>query len=408
MSSYYDLVVIGGGVAGSSLARCMAKAGASVLVLETESEFRDRAFGEVLCPWGVVEAQSLGLLDVFHEAGALEVGWCNQYLGSQQVARRDFRATTPGNTPLMTFHSPRLRTCLLNAAQAAGAVVHRGVIASSVLPGRHPQVEYQLSDVREEEVNTRLVVVADGRESRFRRLPGMVLREEEHTLCVAGVLLDSVPLPQDTFHMFMNPALGEMILWAPEGESRVRAHLCYWGETRPRFQGEADLDRLLHALEWTGLAKQYLAHATIASPLVTMDGADVWIDQPCANGVVLLGDAAASSDPSWGQGLSLAFRGVRILRDALLTSARWDQAGQQYAREQASFYGNTRTVAGWFRELFLRQGASADAVRARELPLIADDPMRVPDVLFSGPDIPISADAQARFFGDDMSTKATA
>ena len=42
----YDLVIIGGGIAGSSLACCMAKAGARVLLLESEIAFRDRVRGE--------------------------------------------------------------------------------------------------------------------------------------------------------------------------------------------------------------------------------------------------------------------------------------------------------------------------------------------------------------------------
>jgi flavin-dependent dehydrogenase len=47
----YDLVIIGGGIVGSSLACSMAKAGARVLLLESEIEFRDRVRGEILCPW---------------------------------------------------------------------------------------------------------------------------------------------------------------------------------------------------------------------------------------------------------------------------------------------------------------------------------------------------------------------
>ena len=57
----YDLGIIGGGIAGSSLAYSMARAGARVLLLESEIEFRDRVRGEILCPWGVAEIRSLGL-----------------------------------------------------------------------------------------------------------------------------------------------------------------------------------------------------------------------------------------------------------------------------------------------------------------------------------------------------------
>ena len=56
----YDLIVIGGGLGGSALARVMAAAGARVLVLEQEQRFKDRVRGEFLAPWGVAEAQRLG------------------------------------------------------------------------------------------------------------------------------------------------------------------------------------------------------------------------------------------------------------------------------------------------------------------------------------------------------------
>jgi flavin-dependent dehydrogenase len=38
----YDLIIVGGGLAGSSLAIAMTQAGARVLILEREPQFRDR------------------------------------------------------------------------------------------------------------------------------------------------------------------------------------------------------------------------------------------------------------------------------------------------------------------------------------------------------------------------------
>ena len=45
-----DLLIIGGGVAGASLGRSMAMAGAQVLIIEKETKFRDRIRGELLVP----------------------------------------------------------------------------------------------------------------------------------------------------------------------------------------------------------------------------------------------------------------------------------------------------------------------------------------------------------------------
>jgi 2-polyprenyl-6-methoxyphenol hydroxylase-like FAD-dependent oxidoreductase len=111
----YDIAVIGGGIAGAALAHSMSKAGAQVLVFEAETQFKDRVRGEVLQPWGVAEAQALGLEVVLQRANARKLPWLNQYIGPQQIERRDFPDTTLPKTPLVTFYHPRMQTSLLNA-----------------------------------------------------------------------------------------------------------------------------------------------------------------------------------------------------------------------------------------------------------------------------------------------------
>jgi 2-polyprenyl-6-methoxyphenol hydroxylase-like FAD-dependent oxidoreductase len=130
---------------------------------------------------------------------------------------------------------------------------------------------------------------------------------------------------------------------------------------------------------------------------------DVWVDHPYRDGVALVGDAAASNDPSWGQGLALALRDARVLSDELLANQDWTAAGERYAQRHDQHYGTIRMVSGWFYDVFQRLGPEAEARRARALPLIAQDPTRPPDMLYSGPDLPLTADARAHFFGEDAS-----
>ena len=54
----HDVVTVGGGLAGSALAITLARQGVRVLVLEKETQFRDRVRGEGLLPWGVNEARA--------------------------------------------------------------------------------------------------------------------------------------------------------------------------------------------------------------------------------------------------------------------------------------------------------------------------------------------------------------
>jgi 2-polyprenyl-6-methoxyphenol hydroxylase-like FAD-dependent oxidoreductase len=52
---------------------------------------------------------------------------------------------------------------------------------------------------------------------------------------------------------------------------------------------------------------------------------DGWTEDPSADGVVLIGDAAGWSEPTLGQGLSVSMRDVRIVSELLLANTRWDR-----------------------------------------------------------------------------------
>ncbi len=115
----------------------------------------------------------------------------------------------------------------------------------------------------------------------------------------------------------------------------------------------------------------------------------------------MIGDAAATSDPAWGQGLALTVRDVRVLRDALLSHANWDEAGRAYAAAHDSHYGVIHRVEHWLSEMFFATGAVGEAYRAKALPLIAQDPTRVPDHVASGPELPADETVRKRFFGEE-------
>jgi len=85
----------------------------------------------------------------------------------------------------------------------------------------------------------------------------------------------------------------------------------------------------------------------------------------------------------------------------LCATDNWDAAAHAYAAEHDSYYAVARKVEQWFRSLFLEQGPDADSRRARALPLIAEDQMRVPDHFLSGPDFPADETVRRSFFGED-------
>src|SRR5215467_4202796 len=125
----FDLLTIGGGLAASSLAIAMARAGARVLVLERETKFRDRVRGEGLVPWGVSEARELGIADSLLNSCALQVPWMEMGFGP-----RNLMETTPQNEPFFTYYHPEMQEALLGEAENSGACVRRGVTVEGLEP----------------------------------------------------------------------------------------------------------------------------------------------------------------------------------------------------------------------------------------------------------------------------------
>ena len=144
----------------------------------------------------------------------------------------------------------------------------------------------------------------------------------------------------------------------------------------------------------------YCADAKSVGPLASFDASDDWVEHPYRDGVALLGDAAATSDPTYGQGLSFALRGARVLRDELTNDSDWEAAGHRYAEQHQRSFRACHAVERWVRTLFQEPSPDAAALRAKAMPLIAEDPTRVPDHIFSGPDLPLSEQVRARFFGE--------
>jgi 2-polyprenyl-6-methoxyphenol hydroxylase-like FAD-dependent oxidoreductase len=400
MSEQYDLIVVGGGLGGSTLARSMAENGARVLVLERERQFKDRVRGEFVFPWGVADAKRLGVSELLRDGCAHEVPWFDTYLGNVLAAHRPVVTTTPHQLPCLTFYHPAMQELLIAAAAKAGACVRRGVSVKEVRTGTPAAVRVG-DDGHSEEFRARLVVGADGRSSTVRASVGFQIRRDPEDLLLAGVLLDNVPAPDDIGLAVINSSLGEVAILLPQGGGRARTYFGFHTGSQPRYQGAADFPRYLEGFKRSGMNPGFYDGAKVAGPLATFDGAEAWVEHPYRNGVALLGDAAAASDPTWGQGLSLTLRDARVLRDCLLASGNWEAAGHAYATEHDRYTDVNRIVNLWFTEFYMETGPRADARRARALPLIAQDPTRQPDTAYSGPDHPVNEALKKRFFAED-------
>jgi 2-polyprenyl-6-methoxyphenol hydroxylase-like FAD-dependent oxidoreductase len=392
----YDVITVGGGLGGAALAKVLGGGGLRVLVLEREEEFSDRIRGEFLVPWGGAEAQKLGLYDVLLASGANEQPYWN-VLGNPV---RDLSVTTPQKLPGLTFFHPAMQEVVIEEARRAGAEVWRGATVSQIRAGNPPAITVE-ARTGQRQLTARVVVCADGRNSVGRIWAGFTPRRGRQRLLIAGVMLEETDIATDTALVAVNPPRREVALLVPQGRRRARGFLIYPGETIRRLQGEGDLARLIDECVQAGMPRECYAGSRPVGPLASFDATATWVEHPYRPGVTLLGDAAGASDPTWGQGLSLTLRDVRVLSEHLLGSEDWEAAGHEYAQMRDSYFKTELTVEDWLFELMLGDGAEAEARRARAMPLLAAEPDRYPDHHFSGPDLPCDERIRRRLFGEE-------
>ncbi len=401
MTTAYDIITVGGGLAGSTLARSMAERGYRVLVAERETQFRDRVRGEWLAPWGVAEARELGIYELLLDSCGYHPQLWDTRMGSASVGERDLSQTTHPGVHSMTFYHPSMQEAVLAAAAKAGAEVRRGVRVRGIELEPEPNAHLEW-DGSEETVTARLIVGADGRSSPVRKWGGFELSSILARNQIGGVLFDGFRSPEDRAVFVMNPVLQRCALVFPQGEARARVYFANRVDEELRLQGDKDIPLFIEESVKTGLPAGYFDGAQPAGPLATFPGIYEWVEHPYRHGVVLLGDAAATSDPTWGQGLSLTVRGVRALRDALLADNDWDRAGHAYAEEHSRYWQTLRTVEGWYTDILFGKGPEADAVRARVFPRLAQGSGSLHDCLMSGPDAePADETARRRMFAED-------
>ncbi len=380
MSSSRDVVIVGGGIAGGALATVLARTGLNVLVLEKTEIYRDLVRGEWVAPWGVIEAKKLGIYDTLVAAGghhlSHHVSAGDEFDSFEESEKEalDMTALLPGVPgPLCLQHTVACQA-LTSAAAAAGATVLRGVTNVSVAGGPKPLVRYTHQGV-ETSVSCRLAVGADGRNSVVRTQAGIELHRNERHHLFSGMLVEGAHgWPE---HLQAKGTEGEVnYLVFPQGGGRVRLYLGYGLDRKSFLAGPDAQRRFLDAFRLSTLKhSEALANATPISHCYSYPNEDTWTDSPAVEGVVLVGDAAGHNDPIIGQGLSISFRDVRLVNEALSSTANWNAAiFAGYAAERAERMRRLRFAARLAAVIDSEFGPEAAARRRRVRALQAADP----------------------------------
>ena len=366
-----DVVIVGAGIGGSALAIGLARDGLAVHVLEQSVEYEDRVRGESMQPWGVVEARALGVEDVLLDAGAhVAPLWINYHVPDLR-AEIPMGMMIPDVSGSLNLRHPDACAALEQAARTAGATVHRGTRELDLTLGPEPVARWTDADGGHE-MRCRIVVGADGRASRVRKALGLELQRAPVLNHIAGLLISGLDIDNSADFI---AGEGDLFMAGFHQEGgRARVYLCPGVSQAKRFTGTGNVERFLAECAFTCLPfGDDLARGAPAGPLATYPGDDTWIDRPFGPGAVLIADAAGYSNPIVGQGLSIAVRDARTVRDALRGDNWSEDAFDDYATERQERMRRLRFIADTLAIVEAEDADNHEARRAKWGELIVSD-----------------------------------
>jgi 2-polyprenyl-6-methoxyphenol hydroxylase-like FAD-dependent oxidoreductase len=318
VSSDYDAVIVGASLAGCANAMLLGRAGARVALVEKQPDPQafKRMCSHFIQASAVPTLERLGMLEAIEAAGGVRSrirawtswGWI---VAPPEAAGRSVNLRREVLDPLLREAAGATPGVELVLGRGAHALVREdGVVRGVVTRDRNGE---------ESTLRGRLVVGADGRDSRVAELAGVRTRVRPHNRFAYGGYFEG-PGPEgapDASMWMTNPH------WA--AAFPTDAGLTFYAamptkELLPRFRR----DPAAALVDFVaGMADAPpIRDSQLVGPVLGKLDMPNRIRRPVAPGLALIGDAALATDPLWGVGCGWALQSAEWLADAVAPALR--------------------------------------------------------------------------------------
>lgn len=310
-----EVLVVGGGPAGSTVAFFLARAGCDVLVVDRATFPRDKVCSECLSPQASRLLAEMGVLDALEAGPSARLTGMRVHAPDGTVLQGNFTSATgfrPYREYGLAVRRPLLDTTLLRRAEEVGARVRTGVDVRDLV--RDPNGRVTGVVARDghgtQELRARLVIGADGLRSVVARRAelGAHGRWPRRLALVRHYRGISHDEPVGDMHVFEGGYAG----FAPVGDDVTNVAVVIPTEQSRAIGNDRDaIMRLLLASQPRVAAR--LERAEPVTPARAIGPFNWHARRAWRPGTVLVGDAADFFDPFTGEGMYAAMRGAELL-----------------------------------------------------------------------------------------------
>jgi geranylgeranyl reductase family protein len=338
----FDVLVAGGGPAGSTTASHLARQGFAVLLCDAVRFPRPKICGEYLPPPAAAHFERLGVAQSIAALRPLRpLGMAVIAPGGTRVLGR-YRGAATG----FSLRRLDLDAALLHHAGRCGVEVREGARVEHFERDRNGiyHIDLEPMNVR---VRARALVGADGRNSLVARRLGLRRQEPHHRRWAVMAHYECVETPVGHGEMIVTPYGYCGLNPLPGGLCNV----CIVVDPRRRewrIPGRRDLQSFFDAaIARVPATRRRLLGACRAGPLLATGPMACRTRDVVADGALLVGDAAGFFDPFTGEGIYMALRGGEMAAETLAECLRRDRLTaahlSPYARRRrAAFEGRLR------------------------------------------------------------------
>ena len=327
----YDVIVVGGRVAGASTALLLARAGHRVVVVDRVRFPADTLSTHLIWPAGMIHLQRWGLLDEIAGTGAPALRTIRNDIDGSAIEMPVWPES--GVSELYAPRRTVLDPTILRAAELAGADVLEGATVDGLArdaAGHVTGVVGHRDDGHPLHIGARVVVGADGWRSRVAREAGAVAYDRRarsnavHYAYWSGLDDRGVELWYRTD--------GLMAGVFPTNDGACVYVNCHTNRS-PELRRDVDVNYLRLMDEAAPDLAARLTTASRMSPVRGTPGLKGFVHRPYGPGWLLVGDAGCTADPASAHGIAAALRDAELAAMAIDVGLREPEAADRACQE---------------------------------------------------------------------------